>query len=158
MVEVKALIEGGKASAGAPLGPALGPLGVNIGTIVAEINEKTKGYAGMKVPVTIDVDKKKNVIVTVGSPPTSAIILKELKASKGGQNQYSDKVGNLSMAQVKKLAEVKIGALGSTTIKSAAREIVGTCNSMAVHIDGKHAKQVQKEFDQGAYDSFFEGQ
>ncbi len=156
MVEVKALVEGGKASAGAPLGPALGPLGVNIGAIVAEINEKTKAYAGMKVPVTIDVDKKKNVTITVGSPPTSALILKELNASKGGQNQKVDKVGNLSMAQVKKLAEMKLDSLSSTSLKSAAREIIGTCQSMAVYVEGKPARVVQKEFEKGVYDSFFE--
>ncbi|MCR4369244.1 MAG: 50S ribosomal protein L11, partial [archaeon] len=77
MAEISALIEGGKATAGAPLGPALGPLGVNIGEIVAKINEKTKSYAGMKVPVTIEVDSKKHYEITVGSPPTSALITKE---------------------------------------------------------------------------------
>ena len=56
MTEIKVLVEGGKASAGAPLGPALGPLGVNIGDVVTKINEKTSSYAGMKVPVIVDVD------------------------------------------------------------------------------------------------------
>src|SRR3989344_5974750 len=155
MAEISALVEGGKATAGAPLGPALGPLGVNIGKIVGEINEKTKGYAGMKVPVTIEIDKAKNVNISVGSPPMSALIIKEAKAAKGGANQKTDTVGNLSMAQVKTLAEAKLGALGSTTLYSAAREVIGTCNSMAVTIEGKRAKEVQQEFRDGKWDSFF---
>ncbi|HLC79580.1 MAG TPA: 50S ribosomal protein L11 [archaeon] len=153
MAEISALIEGGKATAGAPLGPALGPLGVNIGKIVSEINEKTKGYAGMKVPVTIEVDKQKNITITVGSPPTSALITKEIKAAKGGANQRTDTVGNLTMEQVKKLAQAKLEALTSTDIFHASREIIGTCNSMAVTIEGKRAKEIQKEIDVGQWDS-----
>jgi large subunit ribosomal protein L11 len=155
MAEVSALIEGGKATAGAPLGPALGPLGVNIGEIVAKINEKTKGYSGMKVPVTIEVHKNKSYDILVGSPPTSAIITKEVKAQKGGANQKTDVIGNLSMEQVKKLAEMKIDSLTSTSLISAAREIIGTCNSMGVSIEGKHAKIIQQEFKEGKWDSFF---
>jgi len=135
MAEVSALIEGGKATAGAPLGPALGPLGVNIGEIVAKINEKTKSYAGMKVPITLEIHKDKTYDIIVGSPPTSALILKELNIQKGGANQKTDVVGNLTMEQVKKLAEMKIGALTSTDVKQASREIIGTCNSMSITIE-----------------------
>ena len=155
MAEINVMVEGGKATAGAPLGPALGPLGVNIGEIVAKINEKTKDYAGMKVPVTIEIDSRKNVEISVGSPPTSAIILKELKAPKGGAHQLNDNVGSLSMEQVKKLAEMKLDSLSSTNLYSAAREIIGTCNSMAVKIEGKGAKEVQKEFREGKWNEFF---
>ena len=155
MAEISALVEGGKATAGAPLGPALGPLGVNIGKIVAEINEKTKAYAGMKVPVTIEVDKSKNINITVGSPPMSALIVKEIKAAKGGANQKTDTVGNLTMEHVKKLAEMKLESLASTNLYSAAREVVGTCNSMAVTVEGKRGKEMQKEIEEGKWDSFF---
>ncbi len=157
MAEISALVEGGKATAGAPLGPALGPHGVNIGKIVAEINEKTKNYSGMKVPITIEIDKQKNVNITVGSPPMSALIVKELKAPKGGANQRTDTVGNLTMEQVKKLAEMKLEALTSTSIYSAAREIIGTCNSMAVTIEGKRGKEMQKEIAEGKWDSVLKG-
>ena len=155
MAEVSALVEGGKATAGAPLGPALGPLGVNIGDVVSKINEKTKSYSGMKVPVTIEIHKDKSYEIIVGSPPTSALIVKELKAQKGGANQKTDAVGNLTMVQVKKLAEMKLEALTSTTLYSAAREIIGTCNSMAVTIEGLRAKEMQAEFEAGKWNSFF---
>lgn len=158
MAEISALVEGGKATAGAPLGPALGPLGVNIGKIVSDINEKTKAYAGMKVPVTIEIDKQKNITITVGSPPTSALITKEIKAAKGGANQRTDAVGNLTMEQVKKLAQAKLDALTSTDLYRASREIIGTCNSMAVTIEGKRAKEMQKEIEDGKWDSVLKGQ
>lgn len=153
MAEIRVLVEGGKATAGAPLGPAMGPLGVNIGEIVAKINEKTKQYAGMKVPVTIEVDKQKNVEIKIGAPPTSALITKEIKAQKGGANQKTDTMGNLSMEQVKKLALMKAENINSTSVMSQCREIIGTCNSMAVTIEGKRAKEMQKEISEGKWDS-----
>ncbi len=153
MAEIKVLVEGGKATAGAPLGPAMGPLGVNIGEIVAKINEKTKQYAGMKVPVTIEVDKQKNVEIKIGAPPTSALITKEIKAQKGGANQKLDTMGNLSMEQVKKLALMKAEGINSTALVSQCREIIGTCNSMAVTIEGKRAKEIQAEIAEGKWDS-----
>ncbi|MCR4369135.1 MAG: hypothetical protein NUV67_04485, partial [archaeon] len=110
---------------------------------------------GMKVPVTIEVDSKKHYEITVGSPPTSALITKEAGAKKGGAHQLNDTMGNLSMDQVKKLAEMKLDALTSTSLYSAAREIVGTCNSMAITVDGKRAKEVQQEFRDGRWDEFF---
>ena len=81
---VSALVTGGQASAGPPLGPTLGPLGVNILQIVTAINEKTKDFEGMKVPVTVSVDKKtKTWTVEVGIPSAAALILKEAGIQKG---------------------------------------------------------------------------
>lgn len=151
MAEINLMVEGGKATAGPPLGPSLAPLGVNIGQIVSQINEKTKGYAGMKVPVTVEVDKQKNVTISVGSPPTSALITKEAKAQKGGANQKTDAMGNLTISQVKKLAEMKAEGLTSVKLISSVREIVGTCNSMAITIEGKRAKEMQKEIAEGKW-------
>lgn len=154
MPEVSVLVEGGKATASAPLGPALGPLGVNIGEIVNQINEKTKGYAGVKVPVKVIVDSAtKEFEIKVGSPPTSALIKKELGLEKGAANPKTDVVANISIEQVKKIANMKIGSLTSTDLKSAAKEVIGTCDSMGVTVDGKKAKNVQKEIADGKYDA-----
>ena len=153
MPEIKIMIDGGKATPAPPLGPALAPLGLNVGKIVQEINELTKNFAGMKVPVVLDVDKSKNYTITVGSPPTSALITKEAKADKGAGNPKTEVKGNLSFEQVKKIAEMKMGKLNSYTLRSACREIIGTCNSMGISIDGKHAKQAQNDFRDGKYDS-----
>ncbi len=83
-ITIPALVEGGKASAGPPLGPALGPLGVNINQIIAAINEQTKEFKGITVPVKVIVDKDtKQFEVAIGSPPVSALIKKELGIEKG---------------------------------------------------------------------------
>ncbi len=153
MTELKVLIEGGKASAGAPLGPALGPLGVNVLDVVNLINEKTKAFTGMKVPVTVIIDKKKNVEVEVGLPPSSQLIAKEAKIEKGSPNPKLTTVGNLTVAQLKKIAEMKIDGLMSSKIKSAVKEIAGTCKQMGVTVDGKDAREAIKEINEGKYDS-----
>lgn len=154
MSDIKAVIEGGKATAGAPLGPALGPLGVNIGAIVAEINEKTKAFAGMKIPITVSVDSKtKHFEITVGAPSASALIIKELGISKGAANPKAEKVGNLSVEQLKKVAEMKLGSLNSSKLKSAMKEIAGTAKQMGITIEGKDAREIIKEINAGKHDA-----
>ena len=153
MTEIKVLVEGGKASAGAPLGPALGPLGVNIGDVVAKINEKTSSYAGMKVPVVVDVDAgTKTFEINVGSPPTSALIKKEIGIDKGSSNPKAEIKGNISMQQIKNVAEMKLEKLASYKMKSAAKEIIGVCNSMGLTVEGKPAREAIKEIDEGKFD------
>lgn len=154
MADIKVLVEGGKASAGAPLGPALGPLGVNIGEVVNQINEKTKAYAGMKVPVTVAVDAgSKTFEIMVGSPPTSALIKKEIGLDKGSSNPKADMKANITIEQVRKIVGMKIDNLASYNLKSAAKEVIGVCDSMGVTVDGIRAKEAQKLVDQGNYDS-----
>ncbi len=157
MGEISVLVEAGKATAGAPLGPALGPLGVNIGEIVKAINDKTKEFLGMKVPVKIIVNSDKSFEVSVGLPPTSALIKKEIKAEKGSKNPKAEKVGNISFEQVKKIARIKLDSLNSHELRSAVREIIGTCDSMGVTIEGKSARGLQKELAEGKLDSQLAG-
>ena len=153
MPEISVLVEGGKASAGAPLGPALGPMGVNIGEVVAKINEKTKEFSGMKVPVKVIVDAAtKSFDVQVGSPPVSALIKKEIRIESGAKNPKLDKAGDITLEQLKKIAKMKMDALSSYKLKSAVREIAGACNSMGVYIEGKHAKEFQNDLASGMYD------
>ncbi|KUO39954.1 MAG: 50S ribosomal protein L11 [Hadesarchaea archaeon DG-33-1] len=150
---IKSLVEGGKATPGPPIGPALGPLGVNIGQIVAKINEKTAAFEGMKVPVKIIIDKKtKQFEIEVGSPPVSALIRKELGLDKGAKTAGTEVVGNLTFAQVLELAKLKSSAMMAKGLKTAVKEILGTCLSMGVTIDGKDAREVQREMDEGKHD------
>jgi len=147
---VEALVAGGQATAGPPLGPALGPLGVNVLAIVNKINEVTKDYAGMKVPVKIIVDTEtKEFEVTVGTPTASALIVSELKIEKGSGSPKAQKVGDLSMEQVVRIAKLKQAELLSTNTKAAVKEILGTCVSMGVTVEGKDPREVQKEIDEG---------
>ncbi len=150
---VEVLVDGGKATPGPPLGPALGPLGVNIMEIVKVINEKTKSFAGMKVPVKIKVDPKtKEFEVTVGTPPATALIKKELGLEKGAHSPRRETVGNLTMEQVIKIAEMKGDSLMGKTLKERVKTIIGTCVSMGVTVDGKNPKEVQRLIDRGEYD------
>ncbi|MBI5229001.1 50S ribosomal protein L11 [Candidatus Micrarchaeota archaeon] len=154
---VSALVEGGKATAAPPLGPALAPMGVNIGELVAKINEKTQGFRGMQVPVKIIVDKTtKTYEIEVGTPPTSALIKKELGIEKPVKEEQGVKgkktIGNLSFEQLLKLAETKKDASLSKDLKAQVKEIIGTCVSLGVTVDGKPAKQVEKEVSEGKYD------
>ncbi|MFH1545040.1 MAG: 50S ribosomal protein L11 [archaeon] len=152
MPEIKAMIEGGKATAATPLGPALGPLGVNIGKIVEEINAKTKAFAGMKVPVTVKVDSRRNFEIEVGSPPVSALIKKELNLQKASANPKEEVAGNLSIQQAIKIAEMKISNMKSYKIKSALKEVLGTAYSLGVTVENKKPNKVIKEVDAGMYD------
>ncbi len=114
---IQVLVPGGQANPGPPLGPALGPLGVNIKQIVDEINEKTKAFNGMQVPVKVIVDAQKNVSIEVGTPPTSALIMQELAISKGSGTPGTDFVGDLSMDVAVKIAKMKIDSMLAPTLK-----------------------------------------
>lgn len=151
---VEALVAGGHATAGPPLGPALGPLGVNVVAIVNKINEVTANYAGMKVPVKVVVDTEtKQFEVTVGTPTTSALIVSELKIEKGSGSPKAQKIGNLNMDQIVKITKMKSAELLSTNLKMSVKEVLGSCVSMGVTAEGKDPKEVQKEVDEGKYDS-----
>ncbi len=150
---VELLVAGGQANAGPPLGPALGPLGVNVMMIVNRINELTKDYSGMKVPVKVMVDPDSQEFeVTVGTPTTSALIVSELKIPKGSGTPNSQKIGNLSIDQAVRIAKMKRPELLSTNLKLATKEILGSCVSIGVTVEGKDPREVQKEIDAGKYD------
>jgi len=151
---VEALVSGGQATAGPPLGPALGPLGVNVLAIVNKINEITKNYSGMKVPVKIIVNPEtKEFEVSVGTPTTSALIVSELGIEKGSGTPKTQKIGNLSMEQVMRIAKVKGIELLAKNLKAAVKEVLGSCVSMGVTVEDKDPREVQKEIDEGKYDA-----
>jgi large subunit ribosomal protein L11 len=154
---VELLVNGGQANAGPPLGPALGPLGVNIITIVNKINELTKDYSGMKVPVKISVDTEdKSFDVTIGTPTASALIVAELKIEKGSGTPNTVKVGNLSIDQIVRIAKIKRPELLAPTLKKATKEMLGTCVSLGVTVEGKDPREVQKDIDAGSFEEKFQ--
>ncbi|MBS7604729.1 MAG: 50S ribosomal protein L11 [Candidatus Bathyarchaeia archaeon] len=149
---VEFIVEGGRATGGPPIGPAIGPLGVNVAAVVNKINELTKEYEGMKLPVKVIIDPEtKSFEVEVGIPTTAALILKEAGVGKGSSKPDVEKVGNLTMNQVVKIAEIKRSKLLAKTLKAAVKEIIGSCVSMGITIDGKDPKIVLREIDEGKY-------
>ncbi len=150
---IEALIEGGKATAAPPLGPALGPLGVNIGQIVAAINDKTKEFKGMQVPVKVIVDSdSKEFTIEVGTPPAAALILKEAGIKKGASNPIQEKVADLRIEQLIRVAKMKEGQLLGKDLKNKVKEIVGTCDSMGVLVEGVAAREAIKQINEGKFD------
>ena len=153
---IKALIEGGKASAGPPLGPALGPMGINIMQVINTINDKTKEFEGMKVPVKVIIDPKtKNFEIEVGTPPAASLILKEMGGEKGSGSPSKHKIGNITIDQAIKVAKMKFDSLLGKDLKEKTKEIIGTCISMGVTVEGKNPKEIQKAIDEGEYNSKF---
>jgi len=150
---LEVLVDGGKATAGPPLGPALGPMGMNIMEVVKAINDRTKSFEGMKVPVKLVIDTKtKSYTIEVGTPPTSALILKEIGAEKGSGEAGKTRIGNLSIAQAIKIANMKGDAILAKDLKGRVLEVVGTSRSMGVTVDGKNPKDITAEIRAGKYD------
>ncbi len=155
---ISALVEGGKATAGPPIGPALGPLGINAGKVVAEINEKTKEFAGMTVPVTIIVDTDtKEYRIEIGTPPTSALIKKVIGVEKGSGNPKEVKIADLLIDEVIQIAKSKQEASHGKDLRAIVNEVLGTCLSMGVTVEGKDPREVQKEVKEGKYDEKIKG-
>ncbi|MES2154100.1 MAG: 50S ribosomal protein L11 [bacterium] len=149
---IETVVEGGKANPG-PLGPVLGPAGVNMGKVVAEINAQTKAYAGMKVPVKIVIDDKKNFVVEVGTPPVSQLVISKAKIEKGSGTPNKSTVGNLTIKQAIEITNMKGKKMLGGSLKARVKEVVGTCVSMGVTVEGRNAKEMSKAIEKGEYDA-----
>ncbi|MDD1687693.1 50S ribosomal protein L11, partial [Methanoregula sp.] len=117
------------------------------------INKKTGTFNGMQVPVKVVVDDKKQFTVSVGVPPTSALIKKEAGIEKGSGEPNVKVAGNLPFEAAVRIANMKLEGMLSYELKTAVREVIGTCVSMGVTVDGKKAKEVFALIDAGKYDS-----
>lgn len=148
---VDAIVEGGKATAAPPLGPALGPLGINIGQVISEINKKTSDYKGMQIPIKIIVEDDKSFTISVGSPAVSALVKKEAGIEKGSGNPLLDKVADLRIENIIKIAKMKSDSLLGKTMFAKVSEVLGTCNSMGVMVGGKPAVTVIADIKNGTY-------
>ena len=151
---ISSLVTGGEASAGPPLGPALGPMGVNILQIISAINEQTKEFKGMKIPVSVSVDSDtKKWEIEVGIPSASALLLKEAGIQKGSGTSGTEWVGEVSADMISKIAKVKLETSYASSLKSVAKQIVGTCVSLGIKVEGKTPKEFTAEINEGKWDS-----
>jgi large subunit ribosomal protein L11 len=157
-MEVQLLCEGGKASGGPPLGPAIGPTGVPIKSVVDAINEKTKEFKGLKVPVVVIVDTEtKKFEIKISTPMASALLFKETGTAKGSGKAGDTVAADIPFSTVVKVAKMKRDALNALDMKGAVKTIVGTALSCGFKIDGKTPKQVLQDIDDGKYNSEMEG-
>jgi large subunit ribosomal protein L11 len=144
--EVSVLVEGGKATPGNPLGPALGPLGVNVVQVVQQINEQTKGFAGMRVPVVIKVDPATRAFtLVVGRPPVAALLLKEAGKEKGSGKAKGETIGDVPLDAIRRIADAKGEDLFGRSIEEKVNQVIGTCVSMGLTVDGQDPRALLKE-------------
>lgn len=155
--KISSLVTGGKASAGPPLGPAMGPLGVNIMEVINAINEKTKDFEGMKVPVTVSVDPDtKKWEIDIGIPSAAALILKEAGIQKGSGTSGTDWVADIGMDSIIKVANTKLESSYASELKSVAKTIIGTCVPLGIKVEGKTPKEITAEINDGKWDEKFQ--
>jgi len=148
------IVDGGKATPGPPLGPGLSPLGVNVKAVVDQINEKTKAFAGIKVPVKVIVDPAtKEFVIKVGSPSTAELIKKELKLEKLASKSGLENIADMRIEQAIKIAKMKEDGMLSRNLKNGVKMVVGSCVSLGVLVEGKPAKELVKDIEKGVYDT-----
>jgi len=154
---IKLLVEGGDMKPGPTVAQKLGPLGINIGKVIQEVNSATENFKGLKVPVELDVDAKtKNFTIKVASPPVSELIKKELGIEKASGESKKLKAGNLAIEQVIKIAKTKQQDMLANDLKAAVRSVVGSCVSLGVLIENQDPKKVEEQIISGKYDKEIE--
>ena len=131
---VKLQLPAGKATPGPPVGSSLGPHGINIPGFTKEFNEKTKNQEGMIIPVVISIYSDRSFTFIMKTPPAPVLIKKELGLESGSAKPNKDKVGKLTMAQVEKIAKIKLPDLNAGSLEAAISMIKGTARSMGVEV------------------------
>lgn len=139
-MEIELLVEGGSASPGPPLGPELGPTDIDVGEVVEAINRETKDFEGTEVPVTVKIEDGEFEI-EVGTPPTAELIKDELGIETGSGEPNKDFVADLSMEQIKSVAQMKSRDLLAKDLKASVKEVIGTCVSLGVTIEGEDPRK-----------------
>ena len=153
---IEVLVAGGEADPGPPLGPELGPTPVDVQAVVQEINEETAAFDGMEVPVTIEYEDDGSFSIEVGVPPTAELIKDEAGFDTGSGEPQTDFVADITVEQLKKIAEQKSSDLLAYDLRNAAKEVAGTCVTLGVTIEGEDARTFKQRIDEGEYDDVFE--
>jgi len=151
-MKIKLLIDGGDMKPGPAVAQQLGPKGINMGKVISEVNEATKGFKGMKVPVELDIDEKtKDFTIHTSSPPTSELIKKELNLEKGSDKQAEVKVGNASIEDIIKIAKVKHPNMLEKDLKAAVKSVLGTCASIGILVENENPNELIQKINQGKF-------
>jgi len=149
---IEALVPGGQANPGPPLGPELGPTPVDVQAVVSQINDETDAFDGTEVPVTITYEADGSFEIEVGVPPTAALIKDTAGFETGSGRPQSEFVADISVETLAQVAEQKQSDLLSYDVKNAAKEVAGTCASLGVTIEGEDAREFKGKVDSGEYD------
>ncbi len=150
---IKLLVDGGAMKPGPALSQKLGPLGIPVNNVISKVNEATKSFEGIQVPVELNVEPAtREFEIKVFSPPVSGLLKKELKIEKGSGTQKKVRVANASIEQIISLAKTKSPNMLCRDLKSAVKTIAGTCVSLGILIENKPAAEVEQEIAEGKYD------
>ena len=153
-MKIKFIVDGGNMKPGPAVSQQLGPMGINIGKVIQDVNEATTGFKGMKVPVMLDIDKNtKEFTIKVSSPPVSELIKKELNLEKASGKSGIVWIGNISIEQLIGIAKTKMPDMLAKDLRAALRLVVGSCVSLGVLIDNKNPKEIIQDVNSGDYDS-----
>jgi large subunit ribosomal protein L11 len=157
MVKVfRVRVQGGKASAAPPLGPALTQYGLPVDKVVTEINKLTEGYEGMEVTVVIKVDETTgSYSIDMISPTTTSLLLKFAGVQEPSGDPAHKKVGNISLEDAIRVAIAKKKELNAKTLKAAVKSVVSTARTIGLTVDGKDPKEVLSEINKGVHDELF---
>jgi large subunit ribosomal protein L11 len=136
LTNIKLQAVGGQASPAPPVGPALGQHGVNIMEFVKAFNAQTQGDAGTIIPVVITVYEDRSFTFVTKSPPAAVLIKQAIGLDKGSAEPHMNKVGKISAAQIREIAEKKLPDLNAHDVDEATKIIAGTARSMGVDVSG----------------------
>ena len=150
---IKLLIDGGDMKPGPAVAQQLGPMGINMGKVISDINEATKEFKGMKVPVELDINEKtKDFTVKTFSPPTSELLKKELNLEKGSGEHRKTKVGNASIEEIIKITKIKFPDMLQKEFKSAVKSVLGTCASIGIFVENEEPNEIVQKIGTGKFE------
>lgn len=153
-MQIKLLVEGGAMKPGPALSQKLGPLGINLGKVLSEVNKATTSFAGMKVPVTLDINTKtKDFTLKISTPPTAELLKKELGFAQGSGQPNKIKVANAAIEQIVKVAKTKQNDMLVNSLREAVKSVIGSCVSLGILVESKEPKEALAELEKGSYDA-----
>lgn len=159
MPTIKLLVDGGAMKPGPAVAQQLGPLGINMGKVISDVNEATKEFKGMQVPAVLEVDSKtKEFTVSVSTPSVSALIKKELGLELASGNRIKIQAGNIAFERVIAVTKQKQQGMLARDFLGALKSVIGSCMSLGLLIDSKDPKQVLQEIEEGNYKDEIENQ
>ncbi len=152
-MQLKLLVDAGGMKPGPAVSQKLGPLGINLGKVISEVNKATASFKGIKVPVILDIDTKtKEFTIQVLTPPASELLKKEFNIAKGSPQPNKIKVANASIEQIIKVAKIKQQSMFLDSLKPSVKSVLGSCIALGILVESKEPKVVQEEIDKGIYD------
>ncbi len=159
MVSVKLLVEGGNMKPGPTVAQQLGPMGINMGKVISDVNEKSKSFKGMTVPIVIEIDPKTRAYtIVIKSPPTSELLKKEAGAAKGSGARLKLISGNIAFERIIAVALQKHDNMLSNDLLDSIKSVLGTCQAMGIVVDSHEIKDVMIDLNDGKYDAMIKAQ